>query len=136
MPIVTRETEKVALADKYNALAGKASCVGLLGKDDANIQQYVTGKALVGLYLMIGEEERKFFGKTRLAPVVPPCERCSARSGSEPHIHGDRCGEPPGCLHGNRCRSVTSLPRNGVAYLPQEDDLLGDRHRCRRNVLL
>jgi hypothetical protein len=31
----------------------------LVGKDEANIQQYVTGKALDGLYLMIGEEERK-----------------------------------------------------------------------------
>jgi hypothetical protein len=59
LPIVTKETEKVALADKYNALAGKASSVGLVGKDDANIQKYVTGKALDGLYLMIGEEERK-----------------------------------------------------------------------------
>ena len=28
-------------------------------KEDANIQHYVTGKALDGLYLMIGEEERK-----------------------------------------------------------------------------
>ena len=59
LPIVTRATEKVALADKYNAVAGKAAALGLLGKDDANIQQYVTGKALDGLYLMIGEEERK-----------------------------------------------------------------------------
>ncbi|HEY8708337.1 MAG TPA: DUF4197 domain-containing protein [Burkholderiaceae bacterium] len=59
LPIVTRATEKVALADKYNAVAGNAAALGLLGKDDANIQQYVTGKALDGLYLMIGEEERK-----------------------------------------------------------------------------
>jgi hypothetical protein len=59
LPIVTRATEKVALADKYNALAGKASGLGLVRKEDANIQQYVTGKALDGLYLMIGEEERK-----------------------------------------------------------------------------
>ncbi|HWH81778.1 MAG TPA: DUF4197 domain-containing protein [Burkholderiaceae bacterium] len=59
LPIVTRATEKVALADKYNALAGKASGLGLLKKDDANIQQYVTGKALDGLYLVIGDEERK-----------------------------------------------------------------------------
>ena len=59
LPIVTRATEKVALADKYNAVAGKAAALGLLGKDDASIQQYVTGKALDGLYLMIGEEERK-----------------------------------------------------------------------------
>lgn len=59
LPIVTKATEKVALADKYNAVAGKAAGMGLLKKDDANIQQYVTGKALDGLYLMIGEEERK-----------------------------------------------------------------------------
>ncbi len=59
LPIVTKATEKVALADKYNALAGKASGMGLMKKEDANIQQYVTGKTLDGLYLMIGEEEKK-----------------------------------------------------------------------------
>ncbi len=59
LPIVTQATEKVALADKYNAVAGQASSLGLISKDDANIQKYVTAKALDGLYLMIGEEERK-----------------------------------------------------------------------------
>jgi hypothetical protein len=59
LPIVTRATEKVSLADKFNAVAGKAAKLGLLKGDDANIQRYVTGKTLDGLYLMIGEEERK-----------------------------------------------------------------------------
>ena len=59
LPIVTRATERVALADKYNAVAAKAAGLGLVDKDDANIQQYVTGKALDGLYLVIGEEEHK-----------------------------------------------------------------------------
>jgi hypothetical protein len=59
LPIVTKATEKVSLAEKCNALAGKAAATGLLKKDDANIQQYVTGKALDGLCLMVGEEERK-----------------------------------------------------------------------------
>jgi hypothetical protein len=59
LPIVTQATEKVALADKFNAVAGRAAKLGLLRGDDANIQRYVTGKALDGLYLMIGEEERK-----------------------------------------------------------------------------
>jgi Protein of unknown function (DUF4197) len=59
LPIVTKETQKVSLAEKYNAVAGKVSDLGLVKKDDANIQKYVTGKALDGLYLMIGEEERK-----------------------------------------------------------------------------
>ncbi len=59
LPIVTRATERVSLADRYNAVAGKAASLGLLGKGDANLQQYVTAKALDGLYLVIGEEERK-----------------------------------------------------------------------------
>ncbi len=59
LPVITRQTEKLALADKYNALAGKAAGFGLMKKQDANIEQYVTGKALDGLYLIIGEEERK-----------------------------------------------------------------------------
>ncbi|HEY9106627.1 MAG TPA: DUF4197 domain-containing protein [Roseateles sp.] len=59
LPIVTRATEKVSLADKYNAVAKKVSAFGLVKGDDANIQQYVTGKALDGLYRLIGEEEKK-----------------------------------------------------------------------------
>jgi len=59
LPIVTRATEKVSLAEKYNAVAGKAAAMGLLKPQDAHIEQYVTGKTLDGLYLMIGEEERK-----------------------------------------------------------------------------
>jgi hypothetical protein len=59
LPIVTKATEKVALVDKYNAVAGKAAGLGLLKKQDASIQAYVTEKALDGLYLMIGEEEKK-----------------------------------------------------------------------------
>jgi hypothetical protein len=58
LPIVTRATEKVQLAERYNAVAGKAAGLGLMKSKDANIQQYITGKALDGLYLMIGEEER------------------------------------------------------------------------------
>ena len=59
LPIVSRATEKVSLAQKYDAVAGKAAGMGLLKKDDADLKGYVTGKALDGLYLMIGEEEKK-----------------------------------------------------------------------------
>ena len=59
LPVVTQATAKVGLADKYNQVAGKAAGMGLIKAEDANIQQYVTGKSLDGLYLMIGEEERK-----------------------------------------------------------------------------
>jgi hypothetical protein len=59
LPIVTQAISKVGLADKYNEVAGKASELGLVKKEDANIQQYVTGKTLDGLFLMISEEEKK-----------------------------------------------------------------------------
>jgi hypothetical protein len=59
LPAVTQATANVGLADKYNQVAGKAAELGLMKKEDANIQQYVTGKALDGLYLMISEEEKK-----------------------------------------------------------------------------
>jgi hypothetical protein len=59
LPIVTKSTEKVALADKYNAVAGKALGLGLVKSEDANIQRYVTRRALDGLFLMIAAEEKK-----------------------------------------------------------------------------
>ena len=59
LPVVTKATQKVGLANKYNDFAGKAAGFGLVKKEDANIEQYVTGKTLDGLYLIIGEEEKK-----------------------------------------------------------------------------
>jgi hypothetical protein len=59
LPIVSRATEKVALAKKYDAVAGKAAGMGLMKKEDANLNGYVSAKALDGLYFMIGEEEKK-----------------------------------------------------------------------------
>ena len=59
LPIVTTETKKVSLAAKYNAVASKGSTFGLVKPEDANVEQYVTRKALDGLYFMIGQEEKK-----------------------------------------------------------------------------
>jgi hypothetical protein len=58
LPIVTEATRKVSLAEKYNRVAGKVPS-GLVKKEDATIEQYVTRKALDGLYFMIGEEEKR-----------------------------------------------------------------------------
>ena len=49
---------RVGLAEKYNAIAGKGSQLGLLDANQASIEQYVTKKALDGLYLMIADEEK------------------------------------------------------------------------------
>jgi hypothetical protein len=59
LPVVTSATRNVGLAQKYNAVAGKVARTGLVRKEDANIEQYVTGKSLDGLYYVIGQEERK-----------------------------------------------------------------------------
>tara|TARA_R110001599_G_scaffold101868_1_gene260325 strand:+ start:1144 stop:1848 length:705 start_codon:yes stop_codon:yes gene_type:complete len=59
LPVVTKATEKVSLASKYNRVASKAAGIGLIGKDEAKIENYVTGKTLDGLYYVIGEEEKK-----------------------------------------------------------------------------
>lgn len=59
LPIVSAATERVSLADKYNRVAGKAASLGVVKEEDANIQRYVTRKALDGLYFVIGEEEKK-----------------------------------------------------------------------------
>ncbi|MCO5097079.1 MAG: DUF4197 domain-containing protein [Rhodocyclaceae bacterium] len=58
LPIVKQATEKVQLADKYNRYAKRAAKLGLLDKEDASLEHYVTQKALDGLFLMIAEEER------------------------------------------------------------------------------
>lgn len=59
LPIVSRATERVSLARKYDAVATRAAGLGLLNKEGASLNAYVTGKALDGLYFMIGEEEKK-----------------------------------------------------------------------------
>ena len=59
LPVVRRTTDQVQLADKYQAVAGRAAKLGLLKQEDADLPGYVTGRALDGLFAVIGEEERK-----------------------------------------------------------------------------
>ena len=59
LPVVKKATAKVSLAQKYDRVAGRAAGFGLVKQEDASIDHYVTRKALDGLYLMIGEEEKK-----------------------------------------------------------------------------
>jgi hypothetical protein len=57
LPMVKKATDRVGLAQKYNQFAGEGAKLGLVKGGAANIETYVTEKALDGLYLMIGEEE-------------------------------------------------------------------------------
>lgn len=60
LPIVKKSTDRVGLAQQYNSLASQGASLGLVKKDDASIETYVTHKALDGLYLMIAEQEKAF----------------------------------------------------------------------------
>lgn len=56
--VVQRATKKVRLADAYNQFAGRGVRFGLVRAEDAKLDQYVTRKALDGLYATIADEER------------------------------------------------------------------------------
>jgi hypothetical protein len=58
LPIVKQKTDDAQLAKQYNELAGQAAKLGLVEAGDANVEGYVTRKALDGLFFMIAEEER------------------------------------------------------------------------------
>ena len=59
LPVVKRATAKVKLAEKYNQYAQKGVQFGLVKKEQANLDDYVTQKALDGLFFMVAEEEKK-----------------------------------------------------------------------------
>lgn len=57
LPIVKKATENVQLAQQYNKFAEAGSKIGIVKKDQTNLEQYVTQKALDGVYLMMAKEE-------------------------------------------------------------------------------
>ena len=59
LPIVQRSTARVGLARKYNDYAEKGASLGLLKKEHANLDEYVTQRALAGLFVVVAEEEKK-----------------------------------------------------------------------------
>lgn len=58
LPKVKEATQDVQLAQQYNKFAETGMQYGLVKKDQANLEQYVTQKTLDGLYLMMAEEEK------------------------------------------------------------------------------
>lgn len=62
LPIVQKITADADLARQYNRLVEKGSRYGLLDKNQANLEQYVTQKTLDGVYLMMAEEEKAIRG--------------------------------------------------------------------------
>ncbi len=58
LPIVKQTTDKSGLARQYNGIASQAASFGAISAEDARIENYVTTKAMSGLFLMIAEQER------------------------------------------------------------------------------
>jgi Protein of unknown function (DUF4197) len=58
-PIVAAQTAKLGLAAKYDEYAGKAAQLGLVSSQDANLNDYVTAKALDGLFSRVADEEHQ-----------------------------------------------------------------------------
>lgn len=59
LPIVRKMTARVQLSSQYDQLAGQAAKLGLVKAEEANIDSYVTRKALDGLFVLIADEEAK-----------------------------------------------------------------------------
>ncbi len=58
LPVVHRATVHVGLAQAYDRYAGEAAQFGLVNRDEADIDHYVTEQALNRLYQAIGEQEK------------------------------------------------------------------------------
>ena len=58
LPIVSRATKRLKLAEIYNKFAGRGVAFGLVRSQDANLDDYVTRKALDGLFSTLAEEEK------------------------------------------------------------------------------
>lgn len=57
-PIVVNAMQNVGLVRQYDALAAKGAKLGVVDSKNANLEGYVTQKALDGLFLMMAEQER------------------------------------------------------------------------------
>jgi hypothetical protein len=58
-PIVKKAMAKVKLAQAYNEIAASGAKFGLVKEDDANLEDYITGRTLDGLFVGIADEEKK-----------------------------------------------------------------------------
>jgi hypothetical protein len=58
LPIVKKATEDVQLAQQYNQFAEAGAKFGVVKKDQASLEQYVTQKTLDGVYTMMAAEEK------------------------------------------------------------------------------
>lgn len=57
-PVVARAIARLKVSALYEQYAGEAAALGLVRKEDVKLDDYLTDKALAGLYTVMAEEER------------------------------------------------------------------------------
>jgi hypothetical protein len=57
-PAVKEVTDRAGLSEKYNKIMTPAADYGVVPKEQATVESYVTERAIDGLFVMIGEEEK------------------------------------------------------------------------------
>lgn len=57
-PIINKAMRKVKVAEKYDQFAGRGVKFGMVDERDAKLDDYITRKALDGLFLMMAEQEK------------------------------------------------------------------------------
>ncbi len=58
-PIVERTTNEVGVTRQYKELLGRAQGIPFLKTESLDLDHYVVGKALDGLFIVLGQEEKK-----------------------------------------------------------------------------
>lgn len=58
LPLVQQATAKAGVTQKYNELAKGAARFGLIDERQTNLENYITQKALDGLFLIVADEEK------------------------------------------------------------------------------
>ena len=58
-PVVQKAMNEVGLARQYNDLLGQAKAIPFLRAEEYDLDHYVVGKSLDGLFHVVGDEERK-----------------------------------------------------------------------------
>ena len=58
-PVVENSMEKFTVTQRWNALTGQFQSIPFAKSTSLNINEYVVGKALDGLFYMLGQEEKK-----------------------------------------------------------------------------
>jgi hypothetical protein len=58
-PVVSKKVDEVGTTRAYKSMMGRYESVPLAGKQSLDLDDYVTRKSLDGLFLVVGEEEKK-----------------------------------------------------------------------------